>query len=121
MAVDYALFVVSRFREELAAGRGTCRPAIRHTIATAGRTVLVSGLTSSLALSSLLIFPQPFLAVMAIGGMAAVLIAMLAALTVLPARSPCWAPDRRAAGTAAAAAAQRPAARRAPGPASRTA
>ncbi|BFU42905.1 MMPL family transporter [Krasilnikovia sp. MM14-A1004] len=84
MAVDYSLFVVSRFREELANGRDV-PSAIRATVATAGRTVVVSGLTIVLALSSLLIFPQPFLGGMAIGGMAAVLIAMLAALTVLPA------------------------------------
>ncbi|MCA2215189.1 MMPL family transporter [Jidongwangia harbinensis] len=84
MAVDYSLFVVSRFREELAGGRDV-PAAIRITVATAGRTVVVSGLTIVLALASLLIFPQPFLGGMAIGGMAAVLIAMLAALTVLPA------------------------------------
>ncbi len=84
MAVDYSLFVVSRFREELANGRDV-PAAIRVTVATAGRTVAVSGLTIVLALSSLLIFPQPFLGGLAIGGMAAVLIAMLAALTVLPA------------------------------------
>ena len=52
---------------------------------TAGRTVLVSGLTVALAMASLLIFPQPFLRSMGFGGMAAVLVAMLAALTVLPA------------------------------------
>lgn len=84
MAVDYALFVVSRFREELAAGRDT-PTAIRRTMATAGRTVLVSGLTIALAMASLLIFPQSFLRSMGLGGMAAVLVAMLAALTVLPA------------------------------------
>lgn len=84
MAIDYALFVVSRFREELAAGRGTA-DAVAHTLATAGRTVLVSGLTVALALASLLIFPMDFLKSMAWGGMAAVLVAMLAALTALPA------------------------------------
>ncbi|MEV1143203.1 MMPL family transporter [Micromonospora sp. NPDC049799] len=84
MAVDYALFVVSRFREELAAGHDTAA-AIRRTMATAGRTVLVSGLTIALAMGSLLIFPQAFLRSMGLGGMAAVLVAMLAALTVLPA------------------------------------
>lgn len=84
MAIDYALFVVSRFREELAAGHDTGE-AIRRTMATAGRTVLVSGLTVALAMASLLIFPQAFLRSMGLGGMAAVLVAMLAALTVLPA------------------------------------
>ncbi|MFI7605487.1 MMPL family transporter [Micromonospora sp. NPDC049366] len=84
MAVDYALFVVSRFREELAAGRDSAG-AVRHTMVTAGRTVLVSGLTIALAMASLLIFPQSFLRSMGLGGMAAVLVAMLAALTVLPA------------------------------------
>lgn len=84
VAIDYALFVVSRFREELGHGRGT-PAAIVATLATAGRTVAVSGLTVALSLAGLLIFPMPFLRSMAWGGMTAVLIAMLAALTVLPA------------------------------------
>jgi RND superfamily putative drug exporter len=84
MAIDYALFVVSRFREELAAGHPT-PVAIAHTMRTAGRTVVVSGLTVALALSSLLLFPMDFLKSMGYGGMAAVLVAMLAALTALPA------------------------------------
>ncbi|MFI6819428.1 MMPL family transporter [Micromonospora sp. NPDC050187] len=84
MAIDYALFVVSRFREELDAGRDV-RSAIARTMATAGRTVLVSGVIIALAMSSLLIFPMAFLRSMALGGVAAVLIAMLASLTVLPA------------------------------------
>ncbi|MFC7550168.1 MMPL family transporter [Plantactinospora sp. GCM10030261] len=84
MAIDYALFIVSRFREELAAGRDTPE-ALRRTMVTAGRTVVVSGLTIALALGSLLIFPQVFLMSMGLGGMAAVLVAMLASLTVLPA------------------------------------
>ncbi|HEX5542178.1 MAG TPA: MMPL family transporter [Micromonospora sp.] len=84
MAIDYALFVVSRFREEFAAGHDT-GAAIARTMATAGRTVLISGLTIAIALASLLIYPQVFLRSMGLGGMAAVLVAMLGSLTVLPA------------------------------------
>jgi uncharacterized membrane protein YdfJ with MMPL/SSD domain len=89
LAIDYALFVVSRFREELAKQRGTEREhvnaAIAATMATAGRTVLFSGLIVAASLSSLLIFQQSFLRSMGYGGVAAVLAAMLAALTLLPA------------------------------------
>ena len=89
LAIDYALFVVSRFREELAGHPGTEREhisaAVTATMATAGRTVLFSGLIVAASLSSLLIFPQSFLRSMGYGGVAAVLVAMLATLTVLPA------------------------------------
>jgi uncharacterized membrane protein YdfJ with MMPL/SSD domain len=89
LAIDYALFVVSRFREELAVlpsdDPDAAATAIRRTMSTAGRTVLFSGLTVAAAMSSLLIFPQAFLKSMGYGGMAAVLVAMVAALTVLPA------------------------------------
>ncbi len=84
MAIDYALFVVSRFREELDAGHAV-PDAVARTMATAGRTVAVSGITVAIAAASLLLFPQVFLRSMGFGGMAAVLVAMLAALTVLPA------------------------------------
>jgi trehalose monomycolate/heme transporter len=84
MAIDYALFVVSRFREELRAGRST-HDAVVRTVDTAGRTVVVSGLTVALALAGLLLFPQMFLRSMGFGGMAAVLVAMIASITVLPA------------------------------------
>jgi len=89
LAIDYALFVVSRFREELALlpadDPDAAATAVRRTMSTAGRTVLFSGLTVAAAMSSLLIFPQAFLKSMGYGGMAAVLVAMVAALTVLPA------------------------------------
>ncbi len=89
LAIDYALFVISRFREELAL-LGPTTPegpalAIERTLQTAGRTVLFSGLTVAAALASLLIFPQAFIRSMGLGGMAAVLVAMVAALTILPA------------------------------------
>src|SRR6266545_3114107 len=84
LSIDYALFVVSRYREELDKGHAVPE-AIERTLATAGRTVAVSGLTVALAMASLLLFPQVFLRSMGFGGMAAVLVAMLASLTVLPA------------------------------------
>lgn len=84
LAIDYALFVINRFREELDAGRDRST-AVSHTMSTAGRTVMVSGLTIILSLAGLLIFPLPFLHGIAYGGMAAVAIAMLGSLTVLPA------------------------------------
>ena len=84
LAIDYALFVVSRFREEIRSGKDT-EQALRATMSTAGRTVAFSGLTVAISLASLLFFPQVFLRSMGFGGMAAVLVAMVGALTVLPA------------------------------------
>ncbi len=84
LAIDYGLFMVSRFREEI--GRtATIEDAVARTMATAGRTVAVSGITVAISLAGLLIFPQVFLRSMGMGGLAAVLIAMTAALTLLPA------------------------------------
>ncbi len=89
LAIDYALFMISRFREELAKypddDPDASAKAIVRTMNTAGRTVLFSGLTVAAAMSSLLVFPQSFLKSMGYGGISAVLIAMLAALTMLPA------------------------------------
>jgi RND superfamily putative drug exporter len=89
LAIDYALFVVSRFREELALqpdeSRTSVNAAVTRTMATAGRTVLFSGLIVAASLAALLLFPQNFLRSMGFGGMAAVLVAMTAALTMLPA------------------------------------
>jgi RND superfamily putative drug exporter len=84
LSIDYSLFIVSRFREELRAGYDT-RTAVVRTICTAGRTIAVSGITVTLALASLLLFPQGFLRSMGYGGMAAVMIAMIASLSLLPA------------------------------------
>jgi RND superfamily putative drug exporter len=84
MAIDYGLFMVGRFREELAAGRDT-RAAVRNTVATAGRTVVFSATLLIIALGGLLLFPQGFLKSLSYGGMAAVALAALISLTVLPA------------------------------------
>ena len=87
LAIDYALFVVSRFREELdgRSDRDAVAAAVARTMATAGRTVLFSGLLVAGSLASLVPFPQGFLRSMGLGGMAAVLVAMAAAMTLLPA------------------------------------
>jgi RND superfamily putative drug exporter len=84
LAVDYGLFIVSRFREELD-NNASVQNALARTVATAGRTVVISGVLVMLALSSLLIFPQVLLRSMGLGGAAAVLVAMVSSLTVLPA------------------------------------
>lgn len=84
LAIDYALFVVTRFREELGR-RDDVGAALAATMATAGRTVVFSGVTVALALASLLVFPAMFLRSMAYGGVAAVLIAVIASVTALPA------------------------------------
>ncbi|WP_405942348.1 MMPL family transporter [Streptomyces sp. NBC_00207] len=84
LGVDYSLFVISRFREELDAGR-TVAGAVEHAVARAGRTVAFSGLTVVLSLSALLLFPFPFLRSFAYAGVATVLTSVFAALVVLPA------------------------------------
>ncbi|MCH7230473.1 MMPL family transporter [Glycomyces sp. L485] len=84
MSIDYALFVLRRFREELANGRDK-RAAVLGTVATAGRTVMVSGLIIVLSMVGLLLVDVPFLHGIAYGVMSAVGIAMLSALVVLPA------------------------------------
>jgi RND superfamily putative drug exporter len=84
LAIDYALFLLSRFREELAAGHEV-PDAVRVAMATAGRTVLFSALTVSAAMLSLIVFPQPFLKSIGIGGAVVALVAAAAALVVLPA------------------------------------
>jgi RND superfamily putative drug exporter len=84
LGIDYSLFVVSRFREELHRGL-TPHDAVVQTVKTAGRTVAFSGITVALSLSALLIFPLTFLRSFAYAGVAVVLLAALAAVVFLPA------------------------------------
>jgi uncharacterized membrane protein YdfJ with MMPL/SSD domain len=84
LAIDYSLFIVSRYREEIAKD-GPGLPAMRRVLSTAGRTVFFSSLTVAAALASLLVFPQRFLYSMGLGGSLVVLLAALISLTVLPA------------------------------------
>ena len=84
LAIDYSLFMVSRFREELERGLDTAA-ALRATMATAGRTVLFSAVTVAAALAALLVFPLRFLYSMGVGGVICALAAALVSLTLLPA------------------------------------
>jgi uncharacterized membrane protein YdfJ with MMPL/SSD domain len=84
LAVDYALFMVQRFREELADGRAPIDAALR-TVATAGRTVVYSGVAVAACLLALLFFPIELVRSVAVGGALIVLCTMLAAITLLPA------------------------------------
>jgi RND superfamily putative drug exporter len=84
LAIDYSLFVVSRYREEIAVD-GPGLAAMRRVLATAGRTVFFSSLTVAAALASLLVFPQRFLYSMGLGGSLVAIFAALISLTVLPA------------------------------------
>jgi len=84
LAIDYSLFVVSRYREELRAGRDTDAAVIR-TVETAGRTVLFSALTVAASLCALLVFPLYFLRSFAYAGVPVVALAAGGAVIVLPA------------------------------------
>jgi len=84
LGIDYALLIVSRFREELANGHSPAE-AVQRTVRTTGRTIVFSGLTVALALSAMLVFPLFFLRSFAYAGVAVVLLAIVGAVVVLPA------------------------------------
>jgi putative drug exporter of the RND superfamily len=84
LAIDYRLFMVSRYREE-SARSGFGAPALTRTLQTAGRTILFSSLTIAAAIASLIVFPQNFLYSMGIAGAIVALLAATLAMTVLPA------------------------------------
>ncbi|MBJ7456594.1 MAG: MMPL family transporter [Thermoleophilia bacterium] len=84
LGVDYSLLVVSRFRQEMAAD-GDRIEATARTVATAGRAVLLSGVTVAIGLAVLVALPVPFMRSMGIGGMLVPVGAVFSALTILPA------------------------------------
>ena len=84
LGIDYSLFIVSRFREQLRSGSAPGDAVVR-TLETAGRTVAFSGVTVALSLLALIVFPFDFLRSFAYAGVAVVLLAALAATVFLPA------------------------------------
>ncbi|MET0198100.1 MULTISPECIES: MMPL family transporter [Nocardiaceae] len=84
LAIDYGLFIVSRFREEMRAGVDPQNAAVR-TVLTAGRTIVFSGLLLICAFAGMLVFPQPVVKSLGFGAMAAVASAAILSLTAVPA------------------------------------
>ncbi len=84
LGIDYSLLMVSRFREELAAGSDRA-DAVATTMRTAGRTILFSGATVAVVLAVMLVFPPFFLKSMAYAGIAVTVFSVLSALLVVPA------------------------------------
>jgi RND superfamily putative drug exporter len=84
LGIDYSLLIINRFREELAAGKAV-PDAVAATVNSAGKTVFVSGLTVVVALAALLFFPQYFLRSFGYAGMAVSVLAVIGALTAIPA------------------------------------
>jgi putative drug exporter of the RND superfamily len=84
LGIDYGLLMISRFREERAAGADV-PDAVRRTMAAAGRTVVFSAGTVAVALAGLLVFADPTIRSLAIAGIGVVLACMAAALTLMPA------------------------------------
>ena len=84
LAIDYSLFIISRYREEIARS-GPGIEAMSRTLGTAGKTVLFSAITVAASLAALLVFPQRFLYSMGLGGMIVSLLSLVVALVVLPA------------------------------------
>ncbi|HEX9410892.1 MAG TPA: MMPL family transporter [Actinomycetota bacterium] len=84
LGIDYSLFIVSRYREEIRHGLAA-HDAVVRTVQTAGRTVLFSALTVAISLAALLIFPLFFLRSFAYAGIAVVALALIGAILFLPA------------------------------------
>ena len=84
LAIDYSLFIVSRFREELRRGR-TVAEAVERAVATAGKAVAFSGIAVGIGLSGLVLFEAPAIRSIGIAGALVVLCSVFYALTFLPA------------------------------------
>jgi len=85
LGIDYALFIVMRFRNALFGQRRTPVDAVAETMDTAGKAVLFSGITVLISLSAVMLVPSPAFRSMALGIMIAVLFVLAATLTLLPA------------------------------------
>ncbi len=83
LSIDYSLFMVSRFREELR--HRSVEDAVEHTMATVGKAVAISGVAVAIGLASLTVFESPALRSMGLGGIVTVVSTLIFGLTVLPA------------------------------------
>ncbi|PKZ66371.1 multidrug RND transporter [Gordonia terrae] len=85
LGIDYALFIVSRFRDAIRGHGDNMRAAVAETMDTSGKAVLLSGITVLVSLSAVLLVPAPAVRTMAVGIMLAVVFVLAATLTLLPA------------------------------------
>ena len=85
LGIDYALFIVDRFRGAHFGSQVTTRDAVAVTMDTAGKAVLFSGVTVLISLSAVMLVPSPAFRSMALGIMLSVVFILLATLTLLPA------------------------------------
>ena len=91
VAIDYSLLVVTRWREERAGGRDN-DDAVRVAMATAGRSVVFSGVTVAISLASLILVPLPFLRSIGLGGLLIPVFSVATTLTLVPALLSAWGP-----------------------------
>jgi putative drug exporter of the RND superfamily len=84
VAIDYALLMIFRFREELASGEDT-ETALEQTMTHAGKSVIISGTTVAVGLLSMILLPLPFIRSIGIGGMLIPAVSVLVSITLLPA------------------------------------
>lgn len=84
LALDYSLLMISRFREQRHSGQNN-QNAVAAAVATAGRTIIFSGLTVAISLLALLLFPFPFLQSFAYAGIGVVITSVIGAVIILPA------------------------------------
>ena len=84
LAIDYSILITHRFLAEIKANPNTREDAVVRTMATAGRTVLLSGLTASIGLTTLFLVPIPFIRSLGAAGLVVPVVSVLAALTLQP-------------------------------------
>ena len=110
VGIDYALFIITRYRQELRGGADVADRRSRTAVGTAGSAVVTAGLTVVIALAGLSVVGIPFLTQMGLAAAATIVVAVLVAITLVPGGARLPRPARRCPGSSGAAGRGRPAA-----------